>query len=174
MRLFVVLFALAAAAAPAVKTTSPSPRETQVVMTFDAPRALVFDALTRCELMTRWYAPTGWSLDNCDIKLQEQGPYRLQWRRPSGTQIAAYGVYTSVEPPARVVRTEAFEPAWPGGGLVSTTTLTERDGRTTLTITLLYENAEARASDASSAEHGAQESFVRLAALLAELRKADR
>lgn len=174
MRMFLVVLALAAASDTAVKATAPSPRETQVVTTFDAPRALVFDALTRCELLNRWYAPTGWSIDHCDIQLQEQGRYRFQWRRPSGTQLAAHGVYKSVEPPARLVRTEAFEPAWPGGEILSTTTLTERDRRTTLTITLLYETAEARDSDASSAEHGAQESYARLSALLAELQKADR
>jgi uncharacterized protein YndB with AHSA1/START domain len=40
------------------------PSEGEVVMTriFDAPRRLVFDALTKPELFKGWFGPQGWSL----------------------------------------------------------------------------------------------------------------
>jgi hypothetical protein len=49
-----------------LKVTRPSERETMLARTFDAPRQLVFDALTQPELLRRWFGPTGWSLVVCE------------------------------------------------------------------------------------------------------------
>jgi hypothetical protein len=51
--------------AETLKVTRPSARETVLARTFDAPRQLVFDALTQPDLLKRWYGPRGWSLVVC-------------------------------------------------------------------------------------------------------------
>jgi len=156
--------------AGALKVSKASERETVLTYTFDAPRQLVFDALTQPDLLNRWYGPRGWSLVACDIDLKVGGAYRFVWRRPNGTEIGVQGAYREVKPPERFVRTESFVPAWPGGGIVSTTALIEEGGKTKVAITSLYESQKARDDDVKAAQHGATESFARLAELLAELR----
>ena len=78
------------------------------------------------------------------------------------------GVFREVAPPERLQQTEAFDEAWYAGEAVATTVLTERDGRTTLTLTVLYESREARDSVLRSGmESGVAASYDRLAGLLA-------
>ena len=59
---------------------------------FHAPRPLVFDALTRPELLRRWYGPVGWSLAVCEIDLRVGGAWRFVTRRPDGREIGQRGV----------------------------------------------------------------------------------
>src|SRR5687768_10215265 len=107
--------------------------EREIVMTrlFAAPRQLVFDAWTKPEMDVR-----------------PGGSYRYVMRRADGSQeIVMRGEYREVVPPERLVTTEAFEgfaeAGWrPEDATVSTTVLTERDGRTTWTATVLYPSQE--------------------------------
>jgi uncharacterized protein (TIGR03086 family) len=83
------------------------------------------------------------------------------------------GVYRELTPPDGSVHTESFDD-YPGESLV-TTVLTERDGKTTLTATVRYESREVRdAVVASGMEHGAAESYDKLAELLTTSPVADR
>lgn len=51
-----------------LKVTTPSDREIAMTRVFDAPRQLVFDALTKPELLKRWFfGPAGWSLVVCAV-----------------------------------------------------------------------------------------------------------
>src|ERR1035438_7987605 len=53
------------------KLSTPSDREIEVTRVFDAPRALVFDAFTKPELVRRWLlGPPGWTMPVCDIDLK--------------------------------------------------------------------------------------------------------
>jgi uncharacterized protein YndB with AHSA1/START domain len=165
----VLLLTATYACAADVQVSRPSDKETAITTTFDAPRKLIFDALTRPDLLKRWYAPEGWTLAACDIDLKAGGAYRMVWRRPSGTELAMQGVYREVKASERLIRTALFEPAWSGGGQVETTVLRELAGKTSVIVTVLYESSQARDSDAASAEHGATGSFARLAALLKTL-----
>ena len=57
--------------------------EREIIMTraFDAKRDLVFDALTKPELVKRWLlGPPGWSMPVCEIDLKVGGAYRYVWR----------------------------------------------------------------------------------------------
>jgi len=42
-----------------LKVTTPSAREVELTRIFAAPRNLVFDALTKPELLRKWYGPRG-------------------------------------------------------------------------------------------------------------------
>lgn len=128
-----------------VTVTTPSDREVAVTRVFDAPRALVYEAHTRPELLRRWAGgPPGWSMEVCEMDLRVGGRWRTVMRGPGGVEMAMHGVYREIVPPERLVRTETFEPAWYPGEALTTLTLVERDGKTTLTVTVLYDSKETR------------------------------
>jgi uncharacterized protein YndB with AHSA1/START domain len=76
------------------------------------------------------------------------------------------GVYREIVPPERSVHMEAFDD-YPGESQV-TGVFVEQGGKTTLTATVLYPSKEVRdAVIKSGMEHGAAESYDKLAELLA-------
>lgn len=156
-----------------LKVSTPS--DTEIVMTrsFNAPRELVFEALTTPELLKRWMGPPEWPLLSCEVDLRVGGRYRFVASGPDGCEMGWGGEYLEVDPPARFVATEKFDQAWYTGEAVVTTALTERGGVTTVTTTIRYESKEARDMVLSSPmEQGVTMSYDRLEGLLAERAKA--
>jgi uncharacterized protein YndB with AHSA1/START domain len=132
---------------------------------FDAPRHLVFDAFTKPELLKRWFGPHGWSLVVCDVDLKVGGGFRFVLRGPDGRPMGMRGVYREIAAPARSVHTESFDD-FPGESIV-TAEWVEQGGKTTLTATVLYPSRDIRdAVIGSGMEHGAAESYDKLADLL--------
>jgi uncharacterized protein YndB with AHSA1/START domain len=154
-----------------LKVTAPRDREIVMIRVFDAPRTLVFDAFTKPELVKRWLlGPPGWSMPVCEIDLKVGGAYRYVWRHADGREMGMGGVYREIVPQERLVCTELFDEAWYPGEALITTTLAEKDGRTTLTTTMLYVSREARDSVLKSGmERGVAASYDRLAELLASI-----
>jgi uncharacterized protein YndB with AHSA1/START domain len=149
-----------------LKVTTPTEREVVMTRVFDAPRRLVFDALTKPELFKRWFGPRGWSLTVCEIDLKVGGAWRSVLRGPGGEEMGMRGVYREIVPPERLVSTESFDD-YPGESL-NTLVLFEKDGKTTFTITVRYQSQEIRdAVIKSGMEHGAAECYDQLAELLA-------
>jgi uncharacterized protein YndB with AHSA1/START domain len=149
-----------------LQVTLPSDREVVLTRVFDAPRHLVYDALTRPELLKRWFGPRDWSLTVCDVDLRVGGSWRFVLSGPDGQEMGMSGVYRELAPPDRTVRTEVFDD-YPGEAVV-TTVLVEHDGKTTLTDTVLSPSKEIRdAVLQSGMEDGAAETYDRLAELLA-------
>ena len=148
-----------------LQVTTPSEREIVMTRIFDAPRNLVFDAFTKPELLKRWFGPRGWSLVVCEVDFRVGGGWRFVLSGPDGRQMGMRGVYREIVVPERTVHMESFDD-FPGESQV-TSVLTERDGRTTLTATVLYESRQVRdAVIQSGMEHGAAESYDKLAELL--------
>ncbi|MED5548247.1 MAG: SRPBCC family protein [Pseudomonadota bacterium] len=148
--------------------------ERELVMTrrFDAPRALVFRALTEPHLVKRWLlGPDGWILTVCEIDLQVDGLYRYVWTHAErGEEMGMGGRYLEIERPDLIVHTEQFDMSWYPGSAIVTTRLTEADGVTTFEITITYESAEARDIVAASPmREGAGASYDRLDGVLAGL-----
>lgn len=114
------------------KITTPAERAIVLTRVFDAPRSVVFDAMTRPELLKRWFGPRGWSLVVCEVDLRVGGAWRFVLRGPDGAETGMRGVYREIVPPERVVDTETFDDV-PGESL-RTTVLVEDRGRTTLTV----------------------------------------
>ena len=149
-----------------LQVATPTDREIVMTRVFDAPRRLVFDAFTKPELLKRWFGPRGWSLVVCEIDFKVGGAFRFVLRGPNGTDMGMRGVYREIAPPERSVHVESFDD-YPGESLV-TTVLVEQEGKTTLTATVLYLSQEVRdAVIQSGMEHGAAESYDKLAELLA-------
>jgi uncharacterized protein YndB with AHSA1/START domain len=159
-----------------LKVTTPTDREIVLTRTFDAPRRLVFDAFTKPELVQRWLlGPPGWSMPVCEIDLRVGGSYYYLWRNTDGSEMGLRGVFREIVPPERLVNTQNFEfgcDAQSEESLV-TAVLTEQEGRTTLTSTMLMSSKEARdALIASGMEHGAAASYDRLEGVLIETQTA--
>jgi len=124
-----------------VTITTPSDREAVVTREFNAPAALVFEAITNPDLIKRWYGPPG-SLDSCESDARVGGSWRFAFT-VGGQQMAKYGVYTEFDAPRRFVRTERFE-GWDIGEALLTVELVERNGKTTMTQSFLYPTKEVR------------------------------
>jgi uncharacterized protein YndB with AHSA1/START domain len=154
--------------------TTPSDREIVMTRVFDAPRSLVFDAYTKPELLRRWLlGPPGWTMVVCDIDLRVGGAYRFVWRGLDGTEMGMGGVHREIVPPERIVTTALFDEDWTGGETLNTLVLTEHDGKTTLTNTVLYSSREARDNALRTGmEQGMAAGYDRLAELLAQARGA--
>ena len=140
--------------------------EVELTREFDAPRRLVFEALSRPEHLRRWWGPRGTAMVGCEIDFRPGGRYRFVLRRDKGPEYAFRGEYREIVPPEKVVQTFEFE-GMPGSVSVETLTLTERDGRTTLRTTSRMDSVEARdAMLRSGMEAGAAETYDRLEELL--------
>ena len=125
--------------------TKTSDREISVSRTFDAPRELVFAALTKPEMVKAWlYGPEEWPMVTCEIDFKVGGKYRYVWRHKEKGDMGMGGVYREIVPTKRIVHTELFDQDWTGGETLVTTTFDEKDGRTTVTSTVHYSSLEAR------------------------------
>jgi uncharacterized protein YndB with AHSA1/START domain len=147
--------------------TTPSDREIVMTRTVDAPRDLVFDALTKPEHLTHWMlGPEGWTMPVCEVDLRPGGAWHYGWRSADGSEMEMHGEYHEVSPPERVVHLEWWGGDWPE--TVNTVDLAESGGRTTITTTVLYPSEEARdAALGTGMKDGASRSFDLLAAYLA-------
>ncbi len=155
--------------AGSLKITAPTDREIVMTRVFNAPRRLVFDALTKPELVKQWLlGPPGWTMPLCEIDLRVGGAYRYVWQRSSdGNKMGMGGVYREIVPQERLLCTELFDEAWYPGESLITTTLIEQGGRTTLTSTILYVSREARDGVLKSGmERGVAASYDRLEQIL--------
>ncbi|HEY4259156.1 MAG TPA: SRPBCC family protein [Schlesneria sp.] len=151
-----------------LKITTPNDNEIVMTRVFNAPQKLVFDAFTKPELMKRWFGPHGWSLDVCEIDLKVGGGFRFVLVGPDGVRMGMRGVYREINAPNGSVHTESFDD-YPGESTV-TSVFTEAEGKTTLTATVSYPSKEIRDLVIQSGmEHGAAESYDKLASLLSEV-----
>ena len=152
-----------------LSVTTPSDVEVRVTRVFDAPRRLVFEALTTPSILMRWmHGPNGWTLAVCDVDLRVGGAFRYVWRKPDGREMGAGGVFRVVEAPRRLVHSELFDEDWTGGEAEVTTELEERDGVTTLLVTMRYASKAGRdAALSTNFTAGMEAGYDALAVVLA-------
>jgi uncharacterized protein YndB with AHSA1/START domain len=156
----------------ALRVEARGDREIVMTREFDAPRHLVYEALTTPALIKRWLgALDGWSMATCEVDLRVGGGYRYVWRGPAGVEMGMRGVYREIVPNQRIVSTETFDESWYPGEAVGTAELVEKGGRTTLTTTIEYSSREARdAVLRSPMESGVSKGYEQLDAVLASRR----
>jgi uncharacterized protein YndB with AHSA1/START domain len=156
--------------ASTLTVTTPSDREIVMTRVFDAPRALVFEAHSKPEHLRRWWGPRGHTLPVCELDFKPGGTYRFVSRGPDGNEDAFRGEYREIVPPERLVYTFEWE-GLPGHVSVDTITFVERDGKTTVITTTLFDSVQDRDGMLQSGmEQGASESYDRLAELLEQLK----
>ena len=150
---------------PALQVTTPSDREIVLTRVFNAPRQMVYDAFTKPELLKRWFGPRRWSLVVCEVDLRVGGGFRFVLQSEDGQKMGMRGVYRELNPPNGSVHIESYDD-YPGESQV-TSVLTEHNGKTTLTATVLYPSREVRDIVLNMGmAAGAGESYDKLAELL--------
>jgi uncharacterized protein (TIGR03086 family) len=147
--------------------TLPSDTEILITRTFEAPRTLVWDALTMPHHLLRWWGPRWCPLIACELDLRPGGRWRYVAAGEDGVEMVWSGEYRQIDPGSRIVTTEVYEPH-PEAAAVNTMSLTERDGVTTLQTLVTHSSREHRDGHVHSGmERGMQETFDRLDELLA-------
>ena len=139
------------------------------VREFDAPRELVFRAWSQPDLLVRWLGPRRlrMTIDRWESN-RDGGAYRYVWSGPGEFRLGLRGVYREIEPPVRLVYTEAFEESWYAGEALNTVTMSEQAGVTTVTMTSLFESQEGRdMALRSGMEKGVAAGYDALDAILA-------
>ena len=154
------------------QATTPSDQEIVLTRLFDAPRQLVFEAMTKPEHVRRWWGilDERYSVPVCEIDLRPGGAWRFVGHGPMG-EVGFHGVYREIAPPERLVFTEIYDP-YPDVESVVTSVFTEEGGKTRLTATCWYPSIEVRDGVLKSGmTHGAGLSYDRLEELVKELRQ---
>ncbi len=145
--------------------------ETEVVMTraFHAPCELVFQALTRCEHLRRWFGARTSTLEACTLDLRPGGSFRFVQRDADGGLHPITGVYQAVAPPSRLAHTFVYDvDGRREQRLRVSVRLDQRDGVTLLTSTASFADRHERdAYLEGGMQRAAAEGYDRLSELLA-------
>ncbi|HEU5207357.1 MAG TPA: SRPBCC family protein [Gaiellaceae bacterium] len=154
------------------KVTLPADDQIRITREFDAPRHLVFKAITTPELVKRWWHANRGEVTVAEIDVRVGGKWRYVSVTDDGFEVGFHGEYREIVPNERIVSTEVYEGA-PGGdenGTVNTVTLTENDGRTTMTTLVQAPSKEIRdAIVESGMEAGMQDAYDLLEDVVASL-----
>ena len=152
------------------KVTLPTDEQILITREFDAPKELVYKAWTTPELVKRWWHANRGEVTLAEIDLRVGGTWRYVSKTPDGFEVAFHGVYRELVPNERIVSTEVYE-GFPEGEALDTLTLTEADGRTTLTILVQHSSKEHRDAHIDSGmEGGMQEAMDLLEQVAVSLR----
>ena len=137
---------------------------------FDAPREIVWQALTDPSLVPNWYGPRKYEaiVDYMDVK--PGGRWRFINRGSDGQEFGFHGVYHDIVAPERMVQTNEFEGVPGHVGLETGTLTTTADGKTLFESIALFPSVEDRDMNVQHGmEAGARETYQRLEEVVASL-----
>lgn len=150
--------------------TLPTDTDIVIAREFDAPRHLVYKAWTTPELIKRWWSGDRGEVTLAEVDLRVGGKWRYVMTANGGFEVAFHGEFTEIVPNERIGSSETYE-GMPEAGSVNTTTFTEKDGRTTLTIRMHLPSKQYRdAVIDSGMEGGLQEALNHLEQVAISLR----
>ncbi len=164
---------------PAKGLQISTPTDTTIVLTrtFNAPRRLVWEAMTVPVKMRRWMLPPpGWTLTVCECEARVGGALRLAWKSDEADPaMTLEGVFTEAVPHERMVHTETMTfGGWPGtgqtiGSLLETHEFEEKGGVTMMRITQAYDSKDARdGAVASGMDEGMEAGYRQMDAMFAQ------
>lgn len=139
----------------AAQVSLPSDREVEVTRSFRAPRALVYEAYTKPELLQRWLGGhPGWSMPVCEMDVRVGGRFRWRWRSDDeGSEFGFHGEFLEVDAPALLRHTEIYDPGDMGGSMgdepAIVTARFDEHGGTSTTVTTLIAYASKHDRDAA-------------------------
>jgi uncharacterized protein YndB with AHSA1/START domain len=161
---------MAAATSRRAKVTLPADDQILITREFDAPKHLVYEAVTTPELVKRWWGGERGEVTSAEIDLRVGGAWRYVTVMHDGAEFAFHGEYRELVPNERIVTTEVFE-GYPDAAAVNTMTLEEADGRTLLTVLVQHTSKEHRDGHINAGmEGGMNEAFDRLEQVAGSLR----
>ena len=143
-----------------------SKREILVSRTFDAPRKLVWRAMTDPKQVVHWWGPRGFTTTIERMDVRPGGTWRHLMRGPDGVEYPNQSTFIEVVKPERIVyRHGGSRRGGPAVSFVSTWTFEERSpGRTTVTMRGVFPSPEERARVVREfgAVEGAKQTLARL------------
>jgi uncharacterized protein YndB with AHSA1/START domain len=132
---------------------------------FDAPRELVWKAVTEPERLAHWWGPKGFTMLACNVDLRPGGVFLYAMRSPDGHEMWGKWVYREIVPPERLSSVVSFtdkhgnilrhpaSPTWPLE-VLNTMILSEHEGKTTMTVSGYPVNATEEERKTYDAGHG--------------------
>ncbi len=147
------------------KLSLPTDEQILITREFDAPRHLVYEAFTTPELVKRWWHANRGRMTVAEIDLRVGGKWRYVMVADDGMEVGFHGEYREIVPDERIVSTEVYEGLPEGvseeqGSTLNTSTFSEANGRTTLTILVQATSKVARdAIIESGMEDGLQDAL---------------
>lgn len=102
-----------------------------------APRERVYRAWTDADEVRQWWALSGMTVEIAELDVRVGGRFRLALRTQEGNLHVAYGEYSVVDAPAKLVHSWQWEQEGPGGEQVMRVTVEflDDDGATRLVLT---------------------------------------
>lgn len=129
---------------------------------FNAPREVVFRAITDPEMIPSWWGPRRFTTAVERMETVPGGRWQFRHGDDTGTYTFR-GVFHDVVAPERIVQTSEFEGA-PGQVALETLKLEELDGKTQYVNEAMYQSvADRDAAVGSGMESGLRETLDRLA-----------
>jgi len=160
------------------KVEIPTDDDLTIVMTrtFEAPRALVWKAMTEPQHIARWWGAKSVSSKVVVAKheMRVGGAWRFESHGHDGTVYVFLGEFLEIAPPEKVVQTFGMEGMFEGKVIIETMTLEDLgDGRTQYRNVSRFESKEDRdGMVASGMEVGARQSLDQLEGIIDELQAA--
>ena len=147
----------------------PGKQEILITREFDAPRELVFKAVTNPKLVPQWWGPRYLTTEVDKMDVRPGGQWRFINRDAEGREYAFHGVYHEILAPERIIDTFEFE-GLPETGHVTLETMKLEElpgGRTRLTTQSVFQSVIDRdATLQSGMEEGLSDTYNRLEELL--------
>jgi uncharacterized protein YndB with AHSA1/START domain len=152
-----------------LKITAPEGQPVIIMTrTFNAPRELVWKAISEPEHAVRWWGPHGHKNKVLKWDWRVGGEWSIESTMPEGT-IVFFGEYREIQKPEKVTQTFSFDQLPPGAHSVDTVILEDHGDKTVYRATSLAPDLAARdAMLASGMEVGVVEGFERLDTMLDE------
>ena len=142
--------------------TKASGRVLRIERTFAACAEDVFDAWTSPEVMRRWFhCFPDWDTPEAEVDLRVGGMVRVVMRRPDGSQVAAYGEYTVIDRPHRLVMTWTFDDD-PSNEQLVDLSFSESGGSTTVLMVNSGISTDERRDAQDEGWHGCLDELARL------------
>ncbi|MGA3171557.1 MAG: SRPBCC domain-containing protein [Chthoniobacteraceae bacterium] len=115
-------------------------REIVISRVFDAPRELLWQAMTDPAHVVQWWGPHGFTTTIEEMDVRPGGVWKLTMHGPDGTDFPNKSIFTVVEKPSRICFSHGGgRKGAPGANFEATWTFDELDGgKTRATIRMLF------------------------------------
>ncbi len=153
------------------ETAAASDRELAITRLFDAPRQLVFDAWTDPAHIARWWGPIGFTTTTHSMDVRPGGDWRFIMHGPDGRDYPSRIAYEEVVKPERIVYRHVGDDAVEPVRFHVTVTFAEENGKTRLTMRMIFPSAEAlaRVIKEYKADEGLTQTISRLGEFVASM-----
>jgi uncharacterized protein YndB with AHSA1/START domain len=144
--------------------TDTSDREIIATRVLNAPRDLVFKMWTDPKHIAQWWGPKGFTNTIYEMDVRPGGVWRFTMHGPDGVDYPNHNVFVEVVTPERLVFDHIAVPKFH-----VTVTFAEQDGKTRLTMRMLFDSVAEYDLVKGYAVEGNKQTLDRLEAILAQV-----